>query len=56
MTSTPSAAAPGPQPSTSDKTSGKDGRRCSEHGIPAVFDVDCFRCPYDNAIIGPAIR
>ena len=31
-------------------------RRCREHGVDAVYDVDCFRCPADNAVVGPPVR
>lgn len=31
-------------------------RRCREHDVDAVYDVDCFRCPVDNAVIGPPVR
>lgn len=31
-------------------------RWCTDHNVAAVFDIDCFRCPEDNAVIGPPLR
>lgn len=31
-------------------------RWCTEHDVAPLFDVDCFRCPYDNSVVGPVVR
>lgn len=51
---TPTPPGPAPDPQLRNRAHGL--RWCPEHDVPAKFDVDCFRCPQDNAIIGPPLR
>lgn len=34
----------------------RSSRWCVEHNVAALYDGDCFRCPDDNAVVGPVVR